>query len=507
MDPAVTLSSTGANRKTTVLYEKSSGIIPFRRGEDGVEYLLLHSGMVRNPDAAWEFPKGSMELGEDEPETARRELMEEYRGQGRIQTTAEVDAEIAADEVRLGALLRDQNEQIAQNTVGRAPDPLWGDRPGDIEKARGRNTEYLKMEIRKVREELAPVAMSEPVKEQMIAERERIIRRAAREDRLASRIAPRKRRKLKPVDPEVQAEEPVAVARSAEKAGPAVQKVLKQRQQFVKAVTYVATPWWRAKDVKGFKTKGKAEKAAKLLQQTAGSTIATQIRNQSERIKTNVKTLLKKKSAIGKYSLTDRSPEEVEAAIQKNPFVQVKPDNLRKIALSYKMIVVDATAAEAKTPEYSAAQRLQSIVEGVIRQIEDEQTLSGSMVPRGTRFVDKKPGFTAPMAPEPGLKRAASVVDAPISLGKRPKMTTATGQPVETPEKMEEILPGMTEQELQALTASGLSKKPRKRVKRRKSRQKASKKRAGRPGGGVPAPKTGLQKWHSQRKVTRRMRL
>lgn len=77
MDPAVNVSSTRANGKTTLLYEKSSGIIPFRRGEDGVEYLLLHSGMVRNPDAAWEFPKGSMETGEEEPETARRELTEE----------------------------------------------------------------------------------------------------------------------------------------------------------------------------------------------------------------------------------------------------------------------------------------------------------------------------------------------------------------------------------------------------------------------------------------------
>jgi hypothetical protein len=287
-----------------------------------------------------------------------------------------------------------------------------------------------------------------------------------------------------------------------------VQKVLEQRKQFVKAVTYIATPWWRAKDVKEFKTKSKAEKAAKLLQQTAGSTIATQIRNQSERIKRNAKTLLKKKSALGKYSLTARSPEEVEAAIKKNPFVQIKPANLRKIALSYKMITVDATAAEAKTPEYSAAQKLQRIVEGVISQIEDEQTLSGSMVPRGVRIVDKKPAFTAPEAPEPGLKRAASVVDAPIALGKRTKMTTVTGQPVQTQKmELEDILPGMTPQELQEQLASGLSKKPRKRVKRRKSRQKASKKRAGRPGGGVPAVKTGLQKWHSQRNVTRRMRL
>ena len=48
-------------------------------------------------------------------------------------------------------------------------------------------------------------------------------------------------------------------------------------------------------------------------------------------------------------------------------------------------MIVDATAAEAKTPEYSAAQKLQSIVEGVINQIEYEQTLSGSMVPRAKR--------------------------------------------------------------------------------------------------------------------------
>lgn len=58
-------------------YEKSSGIIPFRRRADRVEFLLLHSAMVRNPDAAWEFPKGSIEDGEGEQEAALRELREE----------------------------------------------------------------------------------------------------------------------------------------------------------------------------------------------------------------------------------------------------------------------------------------------------------------------------------------------------------------------------------------------------------------------------------------------
>lgn len=60
-----------------MVYETSSGIIPFRRREGAVEFLLLHSAMVRNPDAAWEFPKGSIEDGETEQEAALRELGEE----------------------------------------------------------------------------------------------------------------------------------------------------------------------------------------------------------------------------------------------------------------------------------------------------------------------------------------------------------------------------------------------------------------------------------------------
>lgn len=60
-----------------VIYEKSCGVIPFRRVDGRVEFLLVHSAMVRNPDAAWEFPKGSLEAGETEVEAALRELREE----------------------------------------------------------------------------------------------------------------------------------------------------------------------------------------------------------------------------------------------------------------------------------------------------------------------------------------------------------------------------------------------------------------------------------------------
>ena len=60
-----------------MIYEKSGGIIPFRRKGKQVEFLLLHSAMVRNPRAVWEFPKGSVEEGETEHEAAERELLEE----------------------------------------------------------------------------------------------------------------------------------------------------------------------------------------------------------------------------------------------------------------------------------------------------------------------------------------------------------------------------------------------------------------------------------------------
>ena len=58
-------------------YEVSCGIIPVRRVEGRIEYLLLHSALVRNPDAAWEFPKGSPDDGENETQAALRELQEE----------------------------------------------------------------------------------------------------------------------------------------------------------------------------------------------------------------------------------------------------------------------------------------------------------------------------------------------------------------------------------------------------------------------------------------------
>jgi len=64
-------------KRSSLRFETSCGIIPFRRCDDSLQYLLLHSALVRNPDAAWEFPKGSLDSGETEVEAALRELREE----------------------------------------------------------------------------------------------------------------------------------------------------------------------------------------------------------------------------------------------------------------------------------------------------------------------------------------------------------------------------------------------------------------------------------------------
>lgn len=60
------------------IHEKSVGAIVFRRaniaGKHKILYLLLHYHMN---DDYWEFPRGGMEQGENETQTASREIQEE----------------------------------------------------------------------------------------------------------------------------------------------------------------------------------------------------------------------------------------------------------------------------------------------------------------------------------------------------------------------------------------------------------------------------------------------
>ncbi len=55
------------------LYEKSCGVIPYRMRNGRLEYLAL----FQSGSSTWSFPKGHMEYGETELDTARREVREE----------------------------------------------------------------------------------------------------------------------------------------------------------------------------------------------------------------------------------------------------------------------------------------------------------------------------------------------------------------------------------------------------------------------------------------------
>lgn len=55
------------------LYEKSCGAIPYRIRDGHLEYLAL----FQSGSATWSFPKGHVEWGEEELDTARREVREE----------------------------------------------------------------------------------------------------------------------------------------------------------------------------------------------------------------------------------------------------------------------------------------------------------------------------------------------------------------------------------------------------------------------------------------------
>lgn len=55
-------------------HEKSCGAIVYKFGEDGQPKLLL---VKHRYGGHWAFPKGHVEAGEDEFQTARREILEE----------------------------------------------------------------------------------------------------------------------------------------------------------------------------------------------------------------------------------------------------------------------------------------------------------------------------------------------------------------------------------------------------------------------------------------------
>lgn len=71
------------------LFHKSCGILPYRVTENGREYLIV----FEQHSQCWSLPKGHMEPGETEIQTALREIKEETGLTARITTKASVTVE------------------------------------------------------------------------------------------------------------------------------------------------------------------------------------------------------------------------------------------------------------------------------------------------------------------------------------------------------------------------------------------------------------------------------
>ena len=81
------------------IFQKSCGVVPFRRASVEPEFLLL----FQRGSGTWSFPKGHMEAGETEERTALRELFEETGFRTRL-----IPGARAATEYRISSVARKQ---------------------------------------------------------------------------------------------------------------------------------------------------------------------------------------------------------------------------------------------------------------------------------------------------------------------------------------------------------------------------------------------------------------
>ena len=174
-----------------------------------------------------------------------------------------------------------------------------------------------------------------------------------------------------------------------------------------------------------------------------------------------MKSWLKKRTKLGKYSLAANPAAEVLAHLKNNPFSDVDPAELAKLVESYKTITVDATPAEIATPEYKVANDL-------IIQIEQTKGKLEAVTLKPTRTVKRQTS-------EPKRKKTRTGPKAK-KFPEEPKME------IEQPEAVTRIAPdrpplmekGPAPMDIDPTTGLarvaevgyGLSNKPKKRAKR-----------------------------------------
>ena len=235
-----------------------------------------------------------------------------------------------------------------------------------------------------------------------------------------------------------------------EEIGPETAKIVNKKGtiNFRKAMEFVQKEWWKVDP--HFLRSGELQEIEQASAEQ-GLTINGMVKNQSARVNRKMKTVLKGRG-LKKYSLTTNSPDNVQQAVQQTPFSSLHVKQLNAIVDSYLGIINDATPVEKGTPVFRIA---------------------GVFIPMIEKEISNQEAQTA--APS----RLAQVS------GRRQEV----------------------HRERVRVDGRGLPKKPRKRSKPRKKRVKTPKKSPKPTKKEKKQVSTGLQKWQSHKKSTKRMRL
>ena len=268
-----------------------------------------------------------------------------------------------------------------------------------------RLAKYEQEAIQMAKEAVERVKVEPVVAAQIVSERMDKIKQAAKRDRV----------KMKDMKKET--------------IGPETKLIVspKATANFQKALEFVQKAWW---EVDPHYLSSKEMKTIQTASQAQGLTIHSMVKNQVNRVRQKVVTVLKVRG-LKKYSLTSNTPSRVEAAVQNAPFSGLPVQSLNSIVDSYLGITQNATPIEQATPVFRIAGTFVFKIKDEIQKQEAAQTAPSQVAQLATtrrrteaqRIKVHGRGLSKKPTPKPRKKRARKGKKTPKVAKKAPKPT------------------------------------------------------------------------------------